>query len=195
MTTHSLQAGVRSKAIALNTHESFIFPASLSSPEPDWSRERLGWFERGSGKRLLRTIRKYQAWHHCWGPIGALVSRWYVAKHCFWSIVSGADIPINTGIGGGLMLPHPNGVVVHDQASIGSNCLICQQVTIGVRRQNDVPIIGDGVCIGAGAKILGSVHIGNYAKVGASAVVLKNVPAYATAVGIPARIITRKQEA
>lgn len=82
------------------------------------------------------------------------------------------------------MLPHPNGVVIHDKACIGPNCLIFQQVTVvsGVK-------IGGHVDIGAGAKIICSVHIGDHAKIGANAVVLCDVPAGATAVGVPARIV------
>lgn len=82
------------------------------------------------------------------------------------------------------MLPHPNGVVIHDKARIGPNCLFLQQVTVvaGVR-------IGGHVDIGAGAKVIRPIKIGDHAKIGANAVVLCDVPAGATAVGIPARIV------
>ncbi len=53
-------------------------------------------------------------------------------RHRFWSVVTGADIPLGCRIGGGLLLPHPNGVVIHPDAAIGPNCLIFQQVTLGV---------------------------------------------------------------
>ena len=104
----------------------------------------------------------------------------------FWSIITGADIPVNCKIGGGLLLPHPNGVVIHPGSRIGVNCLIFQQVTIGAR--NDaVPTIAGHVDIGAGAKILGGVQVGQHALIGANAVVLDDVPDYCTAVGIPAK--------
>lgn len=103
----------------------------------------------------------------------------------FWSVITGADIPLNCQIGGGLLLPHPNGVVIHPGSRIGVNCLIFQQVTIGVR--NDaVPTIGGHVDIGAGAKILGGVVVGQHSLIGANAVVLNDVPDYSTAIGVPA---------
>ncbi len=87
-------------------------------------------------------------------------------------------------------MPHPTGIVIHPGAVVGPNCLIHQQVTIGIEKDG-VPRIGGHVDIGAGAKILGSVTIGDHAKIGANAVVLRDVPAHATAVGVPARNILR----
>jgi serine O-acetyltransferase len=103
-------------------------------------------------------------------------------------VVTAADIPLNCQIEGGLLLTHPNGVVIHPGANIGPNCLILQQVTIveGVK-------IGGHVDIGAGAKIIRAVTIGNHAKIGANAVVVCDVPEGATAVGIPAKIINLKK--
>jgi serine O-acetyltransferase len=115
------------------------------------------------------------------------------AQHAWWQVVTGADIPIETEIGGGLLLPHPNGIVIHPRAVIGPNCLIFQQVTIGTRDEEGVPIIGGHVDIGAGAKIIGRVRVGNHAKIGANAVVLTDVPEGETVVGIPARIVKPRE--
>lgn len=99
----------------------------------------------------------------------------------FWSIVTGADIPLNTTIGGGLMIPHPNGIVIHPGSTIGPNCLIFQQVTLaGAVR------LGYHVDIGAGAKIIGPLTIGNNVRIGANAVVTKDVASGLTVAGIPA---------
>lgn len=96
--------------------------------------------------------------------------------------MTGADIPLNCKIEGGLLLPHPNGIVIHPLARIGPNCLIFQQVTIGVTKVGQAPpVIGGHVDIGSGAKILGDVRIGDDALIGANAVVLKDVPAGKTA--------------
>ena len=95
---------------------------------------------------------------------------------------------MNSAIGGGLLIPHPNGVVIHPQAEIGPNCLFFQQVTVGAA-PSGIPRIGGHVDIGAGAKILGAVTIGDHAVIGANSVVTSDVPVGATAVGVPARII------
>lgn len=88
-----------------------------------------------------------------------------------------------------MLMPHPNGIVIHPDASIGVNCLVFQQVTIGAGNRPGLPRIGGHVDIGAGAKILGGVVVGDHARIGANAVVVDDVPTGATAVGIPARII------
>jgi serine O-acetyltransferase len=109
-------------------------------------------------------------------------------------VVTGAEIPLNAQIGGGLLIPHPNGIVIHPGVEIGPNCLIFQQVTLGSGK-GGVPIIGGHVDIGAGAKIFGGVQIGDHAQIGANAVVIADVPPGATAVGIPARIAGRDGDA
>ncbi len=158
-------------------------PQGISAVEPDWSRETCHTFWE-PGRQLLKTIRRYQKWKARKGLIPAIASRFYVFWHRFWSVASGADIPLNCRLGGGLMLPHPTGVVIHPRAEIGPNCLILQQVTV-----TEGVIIGGQVDIGAGAKLICPVKIGNHAKIGANAVVLCDVPEGATAVGIPAKII------
>jgi serine O-acetyltransferase len=109
-------------------------------------------------------------------------------SHRFWSVVTGADIPLNSSIGGGLLMPHPNGIVIFPGVEIGPNCLLFQQVTIGYAGDG-VPRLGGHVDVGAGAKIIGRVTIGDHAKIGANAVVIGDIPQGATAVGVPARIV------
>ena len=154
-----------------------------SAEHPDWSREKVARFW-DPGPQLLYSIRKYQKWHRKAGFFGKLCCKYYVLRHRFWTVVTAADIPVNCDIGGGLLITHPNGIVIHPRAKIGCNCLILQQVTIvdGVKT-------GDGVDFGAGAKIVRSVKIGSRARIGANAVVLQDVPDGATAVGVPARIM------
>jgi len=99
-----------------------------------------------------------------------------VLQHRFWSAVCGCDIPVNSHLGGGLLLPHPNGVVVHPDAVIGPNCMLFQQVTVGTGPRPGVPTLGGHVDVGAGAKILGGVTIGDHVVIGANAVVITDVP-------------------
>lgn len=115
------------------------------------------------------------------------------AKFLYWiyRIVFSIDIPCTVKIGKFLRLPHYGmGVVVHPAAVIGDNVTIYQQVTIGARDRQWNTIIGNNVLIGAGAKILGSISIGDNSKIGANAVVLDTVPANATVVGIPAKVVS-----
>jgi len=107
----------------------------------------------------------------------------------------GCDIARGASIGGGLYLPHPNGIVIGEHVKIGRNCIIHQGVTLGARGEDHAlanPVVGDEVEIGTGAKILGCLKIGDHARIGANAVVLSDVPPYSVAVGIPAKIIPRK---
>jgi len=163
---------------------------AVSAQIPDWSRESKPTGGYSPALSLLSAIRGYQRCRGRGNPLARGLRAICVLRWRFWSAVCGADIPLSSHIAGGLVLPHPNGIVIHPDAVIGPNCMIFQQVTIG----NGGPIagcphIGGHVDIGAGAKILGGVSIGDHARIGANAVVLTDIPGNATAVGIPARII------
>ena len=93
--------------------------------------------------------------------------------------------------GPGLVLIHSTGVVINGRVRGGSGVMIEHQVTIGAERRLS-PVIGDGVFLGAGAKVLGPVTIGDGARVGANAVVVDDIPPHCTAVGIPARVVRRR---
>ncbi len=162
----------------------------VSATVPDWGREkpRRYW---DPPRRLLRAVRDYQALsgRPLAGPRRALI----VLRHRFWSVITGAEIHLTASIGGGLLVPHPNGIVIHPEVTIGPNCLIFQQVTLGARAGlAGVTRIGGHVDIGAGAKILGPVQVGDNAVIGANAVVLQDVPSGAVAVGVPARLLDRE---
>ncbi len=103
----------------------------------------------------------------------------------------GISIPKSAEIGPGLRIWHFGGIFIHPGAVIGANCTLRQGVTIGNRVEGGpVPVIGDDVELGAYAQVLGGVRLGNGCKIGAMSVVLRDVPDGATAVGVPARIIT-----
>lgn len=94
--------------------------------------------------------------------------------------------------GPGFVLIHATGVVINGNVRGGSNVFIEHQVTIGAERRQ-TPVLGNDVFVGAGAKILGSVVVGDGARVGANAVVVRDVPANSTVVGIPARVVRMRQ--
>lgn len=161
----------------------------VSATTPDWSREHKAFFVWNPSRALLASIRKYQLYSNSNNISSLIFKKLAVLQHRFWSAITGADIPINTQIEGGLLIPHPNGIVIHPDVSIGVNCLIFQQVTLGSANGSKPPQIGGHVDIGAGAKVLGNIQIGDHVKIGANAVVLINIPTGKTAVGIPAKII------
>jgi serine O-acetyltransferase len=124
-------------------------------------------------------------------PLGAL----HVVLSKLAEMLCGVTIGVSAKIGRRLIIEHSGAIVVHGHAVLGDDCIIRQGVTIGNRYMNkplEAPTIGHRVNIGAGAKILGAVHIGDDAEIGANAVVIKDVPAGAVAVGVPARIILRE---
>ena len=108
---------------------------------------------------------------------------------------TGIEIHPGATIGKGLMIDHGMGVVIGETAEIGDNCTIYQGVTLGGTGK-DVgkrhPTLGNNVMIGAGAKVLGPMMIGDNSKVAANAVVLGEIPENSTAVGIPAKIVKRE---
>lgn len=161
----------------------------ISAKSPDWSREYKPFFAWAPSRSLLASIRSYQSLAISNNPFKIILIKVSVLRHLFWSVVTGADIPINAQIAGGLLIPHPNGIVMHSDVKIGPNCLIFQQVTIGSKDGSKPPTIGGHVDIGAGAKVLGEINIGNHAKIGANAVVLIDVPEGRSAVGVPAKIV------
>jgi serine O-acetyltransferase len=167
-----------------------IMDAKVSSEEPEWTREEIRPGEWAPGKRLLACIREYQRHGSNPGLFSPAIRKWAVLRHRFWSAVSGADIPLNCRIAGGLLIPHPNGIVIHPDAVIGPNCLILQQVTIGSRGSGTrmTPVVEGHVDIGAGAKILGGVRLGAHSRIGANAVVLCDVPPGCSAIGVPAAV-------
>lgn len=111
-------------------------------------------------------------------------------------IIFGIEISPQIVIGPGLFLPHTQGTVI-GAYKIGANAIIFQQVTLGAREldmgfnYNLRPLVGDNVILGAGAKILGGVTIGNGSTVGANSVVLSDVPENATFAGIPAKNVSK----
>jgi serine O-acetyltransferase len=110
-------------------------------------------------------------------------------------IVAGIELPCEARVGRGVVIDHFGGIIVSGYASIGDGCRLRQGVSIGMARMDEpcAPTIGRHVDIGAGAKLLGGITIGDHAAIGANAVVTRDVPAHRTAVGVPARIAARNR--
>ena len=122
----------------------------------------------------------------------------FVARVCseVTRLLTGVEIHPAAVVGSGLFIDHAAGVVIGETAQIGDDVTIYQGVTLGGTNLNPVkrhPTIGDRVTIGAGAKILGPVTIGDGSRIGANAVVVKSVPANSVVVGVPGQIISRSR--
>lgn len=107
--------------------------------------------------------------------------------------LTGIEIHPGARIGSGLFIDHGMGVVIGETCEIGDNVTLFQGVTLGgtgKEKGKRHPTLEDHVVVAAGAKVLGNIRIGRYAKIGANAVVVRDVPPYATAVGVPARVVT-----
>jgi serine O-acetyltransferase len=106
---------------------------------------------------------------------------------------TGISLPASARIGKGLYIGHFGEIFIHPQCVIGDNFSVGQGVTIGTRGRGggEVPVIGDDVYVGVGAKVLGGILLGDGAAVGANAVVLCDVPPGGTAVGVPAKVLSK----
>lgn len=135
--------------------------------------------------------------------VGYRISHWFYERKLFTvariisqasRFITGIEIHPGAKIGKGLFIDHGMGVVIGETAEIGDNCLIYQGVTLGGTGKEHGkrhPTLGNNVMIGAGAKVLGPFKVGDNAKIASNAVVLAEVPANTTAVGVPARIVKR----
>jgi serine O-acetyltransferase len=147
-----------------------------------------------------------------WATIQYRYSRW-VNLHChvpglrpllkvfcaLWRLgiemITGIELPNRAEIGKGLFIPHAHGIIIHQDCLIGDYCNLSQDVSIGLAGRGEnagTPKIGHRVFIGPGAKVIGSITIGNDVAIGSNAVVTKDLPDHAVAVGIPAKIINYK---
>jgi serine O-acetyltransferase len=114
----------------------------------------------------------------------------------FVQILTGIELPCEVQIGRNFVIDHFGGIIISGYAQFGDNCRIRNGVVVGLRRveEKSAPVIGDNVDIGAGAKLLGPIRIGNNVVIGANAVVLSDVPDNSIAVGVPAQVRTRGSE-
>ncbi len=124
-------------------------------------------------------------WTHQLKFLGRLVSH-------FGRFLTGIEIHPGATIGRGFFIDHGMGVVIGETAEIGDNCTIYHGVTLGGTswaKEKRHPTLGNNIVIGSGAKILGPFTVGDDSKIGSNSVVVKEVPATATVVGIPGRVV------
>jgi serine O-acetyltransferase len=171
-------------------------PGMLGLIRSDLRRKALWCYESDRGTALMKALlsdgtaamilyRLMQA------SRGLHLSPFEVVFNKLIVVFGGCIIGRGADFGPGLVLIHSNGIVINGRVRGGSGVLIEHQVTIGAEGRQ-TPVLGDHVFLGAGAKILGPVTIGDFARIGANAVVLHDVPSHCTAVGIPARVVRRR---
>lgn len=144
----------------------------------------------------LHAIVMHRWAHACWSSgfkwLGRFIS--YIAR-----IITGIEIHPGATIGRRVFIDHGFGVVIGETAVVGDDCTIYQGVTLGgttlTAGTKRHPTLERGVIVGAGAQVLGAFTVGEFAKVGSNAVVIKPVPAGATAVGNPAHIVRKEDQA
>jgi serine O-acetyltransferase len=137
----------------------------------------------------LHALALHRMAHRLWNYGFKWLAR-FVSHLARW--LTGIEIHPGARIGRRFFIDHGRGVVIGETSEIGDDCTLYHGVTLGGTTWNKGkrhPTLGDNVVVGAGAKILGPLQVGNGAKVGSNAVVVKDVPPGATAVGIPARIL------
>ena len=130
------------------------------------------------------------AWRRKWYLLGRFVSN--IGK-----ILTGIEIHPGAKIGQRLFIDHGNGVVIGETSEIGDDVTLYQDVTLGgtsLDKGKRHPTLEDGVIVGSGAQVLGPIVVGECARIGANAVVLKDVPKGVTMVGIPARVVIERDK-
>lgn len=110
-------------------------------------------------------------------------------------IVTGIELPCEVVVGRNFVIDHFGGIVISGYARFGNDCRIRNGVVVGLGRTDEpcAPVIGNNVDIGAGAKVLGRIHVGDNVLIGANAVVVRSVPANSIAVGVPATVKPRSK--
>jgi serine O-acetyltransferase len=143
---------------------------------------RLGtWVEQESGRGLVR------------GPIRIVLRRLHLMMYRYVRNQYGIELPHTVVLGRRVVLGHQSGIVIHPYATIGEDCIIRQNVTIGAlnaERVKEAPVIGRGVELGAGAAILGRVTVGDGSRIGPHCVVMTDVPPGSTVFVNPPRMIS-----
>lgn len=160
-------------------------------------------FERDPAARnQLEVLTTYPGLHAIWWhrlSHKLWLARWQYLARVISTIarwLTGVEIHPGARIGRRFFIDHGMGIVIGETAEIGDDCTLYHGVTLGGTSWNAGkrhPTLGNNVVVGAGAKVLGPIQIGNGARVGSNAVVVKAVPEGATVVGIPARVVKREQ--
>ncbi len=165
------------------------------SSDPDWQADLNRWAPNATRReQSLWAIRLYRFGRRVDrrrpGLARTLLTKIYWLLFRIVETATGISLPKEATIGPGLKIWHFGGIFINPGVTIGANCTLRQGVTIGNRTDDGpVPVIGDNVELGAYAQVFGGVSIGDDCRIGAMSVVLIDLPAGSTAVGVPAKIV------
>lgn len=158
----------------------------------DWNAHQRDWARHGF---WALVVYRFGNWRYGIRPRALRMPFSFVYRVLHFASISllGIELPCEAKIGERLVIEHVGGIVISGDAIFGDDCILRHGVTVGLRHrgQRGSPRLGDRVDIGAGAKLLGPIRIGNDVAIGANAVVLCDVPDGCAAVGIPAKILPR----
>ena len=159
----------------------------------DWRTYERDWTRRGL---WVMVVYRYGNWRYGIRnrALRLPFSMAYKLMKVLSEILTGIELPCEAKLGRRFRIDHFGGIVISGDAVFGDDCVIRNGVTVGLRitGQRGAPVIGNRVDIGAGAKVLGSIQIGDDVAIGANAVVITDVPTNSIAVGVPAKISPRK---
>ena len=163
----------------------------------DVRRKALWCFQSDRWSAILKTRLTDGTAAMFWYRLMQWAGRWHLAPlemafNKMNAICCNCIIGRGAQFGSGFVLVHSTGVVINGSVRGGSNITIEHQVTIGADRRRS-PVLGNDVFVGAGAKILGEIRVGDGARIGANAVAVEDVPAHSTVVGIPARVVRQRE--
>ena len=171
------------------TRERFVF----ENIREDWRTHERDWTRRGL---WVMAVYRFGNWRYGIQSRALRMPFSFVYKllKVFSEILTGIELPCEVKLGRRFRIDHFGGIVISGDAVFGDDCIIRNGVTVGLRHTGErgAPVIGDRADIGAGAKILGSIRIGDDVAVGANAVVIADVPSNSIAVGVPAKVRPRK---
>ena len=166
-----------------------LFPnirADLATHGGDWSAQGF-W---------VMVVYRFGRWRYTIGPalLRKPMSLLYKILYKLVQIATGIELPCEVQVGRNFRIDHFGDIIVSGYASFGDDCVVRNGVTVGLKNVEEkaAPTIGNRVSIGAGAKLLGPITIGDDVEIGANAVVIQSVPNNSIAVGVPARILSRR---
>ena len=162
----------------------------LSLVREDFETHGRDWFSEGFWTLFWHRFGNWRMGVK-WKPLRMFLTAIYKVAYRTSRLITGIDLPYTVIVGRRVRLDHFGGMILVAKA-IGDETIVRQNTTFGIAKVSETwarPVIGRGVDIGAGAVILGGIHVGDNVTIGANAVVLEDIPEGATAVGIPARII------